>query len=66
MGGVAVRVTSPVLIGRRSELDHLTAALAARDGPPAFIIVGGEAGIGKTRFLREVADRARRDGMPGP
>ena len=59
MGSVAGRVSSPTLIGRGRELDRVAAALAAaRDGHPAFVLVGGEAGVGKTRFLREVAARA--------
>ena len=60
MGVVAVRVSSPTLIGRGHELDRVAAALAgARDGRPAFVLVAGEAGVGKTRFIREVAARAR-------
>jgi len=59
MGSVAARVSSPTLIGRGHELDRVAAAIAAaRDGHPAFILVAGEAGVGKTRFLREVVARA--------
>ncbi len=59
MGAMAGRVSSPTLIGRGHELDRAAAALtAARDGHPAFVLVAGEAGVGKTRFLREVAARA--------
>jgi DNA-binding CsgD family transcriptional regulator/tetratricopeptide (TPR) repeat protein len=61
---VAGRVSSQMLIGREHELDRVAAALAAaRDGKPAFILVAGEAGVGKTRFLREVVARA--DAMGG-
>jgi hypothetical protein len=60
---VGVRVSSPTLIGRGQELDRVAAALAeARDGHPAFFLVSGEAGVGKTRFLHEIADRARAAG----
>jgi DNA-binding CsgD family transcriptional regulator/tetratricopeptide (TPR) repeat protein len=59
MSIVAGRVSSPMLIGRGHELDRVAVALAAaRDGHPAFVLVAGEAGVGKTRFLREVIARA--------
>ncbi|WP_029136969.1 helix-turn-helix transcriptional regulator [Nakamurella lactea] len=51
----AVRV--PRLVGRNTESDRLRAVLA---GPPTLTLVEGEAGIGKTRLVREViADRDR-------
>ena len=57
---MAVRVSSPTLIGREFELERVAAGVAAaRDGQPAFFLVAGEAGVGKTRFLREIAARAR-------
>ena len=60
---MGVRVSSPTLIGRGHELDRVAAALAeARHGRPAFLLVSGEAGVGKTRFLHEVADRSRAAG----
>ena len=63
MSIVVARVSSPALIGRGHELDRVAAGLAAaRQGHPAFYLVAGEAGVGKTRFLREVADRARANG----
>jgi predicted ATPase len=63
MSIVVARVSSPALIGRGHELDRVAAAMAAaRDGQPAFLLVAGEAGVGKTRFLHEVADRARAAG----
>jgi DNA-binding CsgD family transcriptional regulator len=46
-------------VGRGSELGALLAALArARAGEPATVLVGGEAGIGKTRLVEELARRA--------
>ncbi len=52
-----VRTTVP-FIGRRQQLDwfaqHLADAMAGR---PQVILIRGEAGIGKTRLVREFADR---------
>jgi predicted ATPase/DNA-binding CsgD family transcriptional regulator len=56
-------VVSPVLVGRADQLSALEAALGqARHGQPAAVLVGGEAGIGKSRLVSEFAGRARRDG----
>jgi predicted ATPase len=50
-------------VGRESELERLDAALEALDGgTPACIAVEGEPGIGKTRLLRELRDRAEARG----
>ena len=58
------RAGSPVLVGRGEYLAVLDAALArARAGAPSTVLVGGEAGIGKTRLTTEFAARAA---MPGP
>ena len=63
MSIVVARVSSPALIGRGRELDRVAVGLAAaRQGHPAFYLVAGEAGVGKTRFLHEFADRARAQG----
>ncbi|MFF2326340.1 MULTISPECIES: ATP-binding protein [unclassified Streptomyces] len=43
-------VGAPRFVGRGPELSRLTAALAR---PPALVLVEGEAGIGKSRLLRE-------------
>ena len=54
---VAAR-TDP-MVGRRSELEQLDAALAALGaGSPACLAVEGEPGIGKTRLLAELRRRA--------
>ena len=45
------------MVGRTYELAFLDAAL--RDTPTA-LLVGGEAGVGKTRLIREFLDTARR------
>jgi predicted ATPase len=59
------RVTSSNYIGRVHERAQLDAALdAAVHGEPALVLIGGEAGIGKTRLVTEVEAMARRrDGM---
>ena len=60
MGG---RVASPTLVGRLEELGVLEAAQGrAANGEPAVVLVGGEAGIGKTRLIAELADRCRATG----
>ena len=44
-----------VFVGREAELAQLEGLLdAARDGDPSFVVVSGEAGIGKTRLLDEI------------
>ena len=46
-------------VGRALELDVLERALhQASGGAGSLIVVGGEAGIGKSRLLEEVAERA--------
>ena len=60
---MAVRMTSPVLVGRAEQLAEFQAALgpATRNGP-SVVLVGGEAGVGKTRLVKEFAARARAAG----
>ena len=51
------------MIGRSAELAELEAALAdAADGRPSLVLVAGESGVGKTRLLAELMDRARDGG----
>ena len=60
MGG---RVASPTFVGRVEELELLEAARRwAADGEPAVVLVGGEAGIGKTRLVAELTARCGADG----
>ncbi|GAA3031627.1 helix-turn-helix transcriptional regulator [Streptosporangium longisporum] len=50
---------SPRFIGRAAELAALERALGgARAGSASTVFVGGEAGVGKTRLVREFARRA--------
>jgi DNA-binding NarL/FixJ family response regulator/tetratricopeptide (TPR) repeat protein len=60
---VVSRVSSPVFVGRRSELDRAAAILGdAVGGRSALILVAGEAGVGKTRFVEEVVRKGREGG----
>jgi len=61
---VGARVTSPVLVGRRDELRVLGGVLdRAAAGEFALAVIGGEAGIGKTRLSMLAGERARRQGF---
>src|SRR4051812_7200309 len=50
--------TGSSLIGRVQELDRLSAAFSAA---PGAVLIGGEAGVGKTRLINEFVGRVRRD-----
>src|SRR6267143_1579920 len=55
------RVLCPTTIGRESELSSLEdALLAALRGDGGVVILGGEAGMGKTRLVSELTSRAQR------
>ncbi|MBV9338124.1 MAG: AAA family ATPase [Solirubrobacterales bacterium] len=57
-------VSSPRFVDRLEELLVLEGALArTREGLGSVVFVGGEAGIGKSRLIGELAGRAERDGM---
>ncbi|MGA5899570.1 helix-turn-helix transcriptional regulator [Streptomyces venetus] len=63
LGAVETRSVSPVFVGRAAELGTLDEVLAgAAGGDPQALLVGGEAGVGKTRLLEEFAGAARRRG----
>ncbi|MGP3986410.1 helix-turn-helix transcriptional regulator [Streptomyces sp. 3N207] len=64
LSGVPLQTTvSPVFVGRTGELAALTEALAsAGTGAPQALLLGGEAGVGKTRLLEEFLERARAAG----
>ena len=58
------RVSSPRFVDRRRELLAIEAALErSRGGRGSVVFVGGEAGIGKSRLISEVAGRTEREGM---
>src|SRR5215204_6025166 len=60
MGG---RVASPTFVGRFEELQTLEAARRrAADADPAVVLVGGEAGVGKTRLVAELTARCAIEG----
>ncbi|KUN17530.1 hypothetical protein AQJ23_41875 [Streptomyces antibioticus] len=59
LGPVETRSVSPVFVGRADELDTLNDALArAAAGEPQALLIGGEAGVGKTRLVEEFATTA--------
>jgi len=56
-------LTSPTFVGRTEELARLaTAADRAAGGTPTTVLIGGEAGVGKTRLAGEVVAGARAAG----
>jgi hypothetical protein len=56
---MSVGVVSLVFIGRREEVASVTALIGrAQAGEPAFVLIFGEAGVGKTRLVSELAARA--------
>ena len=60
---VGERPSGATFAGRDAELDRLGSALVALDNTGAqTVLIGGEAGIGKTRLIEEFRDRARAAG----
>lgn len=63
LGGVETRSVSPVFVGRADELAVLTDALTRAAGQePQALLIGGEAGVGKTRLTEEFLCEADRRG----
>lgn len=61
---VTARISSPVFVGRGEELQRLQAVLdGAMAGAVGAALVGGEAGVGKTRLLTEFRARAESAGL---
>ncbi|WP_231873223.1 MULTISPECIES: helix-turn-helix transcriptional regulator [Kitasatospora] len=57
------QTVSPVFVGRGRETGLLAAALdRAGAGEPQAVLVGGEAGVGKTRLIEEFLAQAEADG----
>ena len=60
---MALAAMSPAMVGRSDQLDGLRSALAsATEGVPVTVMLGGEAGVGKTRLVTEFAAEAERGG----
>jgi DNA-binding CsgD family transcriptional regulator/tetratricopeptide (TPR) repeat protein len=60
---VAPSLVSPVLVGRQAELEFLAGGLERiLSGEQVTVLVGGEAGVGKSRLVHELMDRARATG----
>ncbi|GAA4506598.1 helix-turn-helix transcriptional regulator [Nonomuraea ferruginea] len=56
---MTIHQVSPLFVGRAGELDLLLGVLGeTRGGAAATVLVGGEAGVGKTRLMGEFTDRA--------
>src|SRR5262252_2253352 len=57
------RVVSPALVGREAELSLLEdALLSALRGDGGVVVLGGEAGMGKSRLARALGSQAQRLG----
>src|SRR5262245_34978475 len=60
---MAGTLSSSHLVGRATELAALEEALRrASEGEPAVVLIGGDAGLGKTRLLTEFGEIARANG----
>lgn len=52
------------MVGRQTESAALSAALKhALEGEPASVLIGGEAGVGKSRLVHELLERAHAQGV---
>jgi DNA-binding CsgD family transcriptional regulator len=61
---MAYQVTTSRFVGRSQELARLRELLAhAADGTPLVAVIGGEAGIGKTRLVEQLAAVAEEQGV---
>jgi predicted ATPase len=61
---MADQVTTGRFVGRTNELAWLHQLLArAGDGEPLVVLLGGEAGVGKTRLVEQLAATAREQGV---
>jgi ATP/maltotriose-dependent transcriptional regulator MalT len=57
------RAASPVLVGRDEQMAALDAAFASvRQGGPTAVLLGGEAGVGKSRLVSEFGQAAEAAG----
>ena len=63
IGAMGGRIASPELIGREAELEAISQAIEqARAGQGRTVLIGGEAGIGKSRVLAAALEMARSRG----
>ena len=63
-GGVLSARERTPYVGRARERSLLVQAIErARDGEGSLLLVGGEAGVGKSRLVEETAEEARRHGL---
>jgi len=61
---VAPSLVSPVLVGRQEELGLLRNSLErAVAGEQATVLLGGEAGVGKSRLVHDLIDQTRQSGV---
>ncbi len=61
---MAPSLVSPVLVGRQAELGLLGSSLGrAVAGEQATVLVGGEAGVGKSRLVHDLIAQARESGV---
>ncbi|HEX7993695.1 MAG TPA: ATP-binding protein, partial [Streptosporangiaceae bacterium] len=57
-------VRKNALVGREAELSHLVRMLeSSAAGKPVVTLISGDAGVGKTRLVTELAARARESGF---
>ena len=62
--GRVLGVRENALVGREAELSHLVRMLeSAAAGRPVVTLISGDAGVGKTRLVTELAARARESGF---
>jgi DNA-binding NarL/FixJ family response regulator len=59
----ATRTHCPIHVGRSGPIAALRAAARGDPDSPCVVLIGGEAGIGKSRLLGEAAATARADGQ---
>jgi DNA-binding CsgD family transcriptional regulator/tetratricopeptide (TPR) repeat protein len=63
LSAVTIRASSKIFVGRQAELAALLDAFKrTRGDEPAVVLVGGEAGVGKTRLIEEFSRRVVADG----
>ena len=56
-------LSSPIVVGRATELAAIDAALQRSiEGTASVVLIGGDAGMGKTRLIQAAAHRSREAG----